>query len=140
MQTETVILFFMVLMNKSDLKTCVTSEELKDIFGDDVIIINISATENLGMDKFEKALKEMFFKNDFLLNDEIVITNTRQAAELQSALDSLNLVLKSIDDQMPEDFYSIDLTNAYTHLGLIIGEQIDDALADEIFSKFCMGK
>ena len=131
---------FMVLMNKSDLKTCVTLEELKDIFGDDVIIINISATENLGMDKFEKALKEMFFKNDFLLNDEIVITNTRQASELQSALDSLNLVLKSIDDQMPEDFYSIDLTNAYTHLGLIIGEQIDDDLADEIFSKFCMGK
>ena len=131
---------FMVLMNKSDLKTSVTLEELKDIFGDDVIIINISATENLGMDKFEKALKEMFFKNDFLLNDEIVITNTRQATELQSALDSLNLVLKSIDDQMPEDFYSIDLTNAYTHLGLIIGEQIDDDLADEIFSKFCMGK
>ena len=131
---------FMVLMNKSDLKTCVTNKELQDIFGDDVVIINISATENKGMEDFEKALKEMFFKEDFLLNDEIVITNARQVNELNNALSSLKLVLKSIDDQMPEDFYTVDLTDAYTHLGLITGEEVGDDLANEIFSKFCMGK
>ena len=41
---------------------------------------------------------------------------------------------------MPEDFYTVDLTDAYTHLGLITGEEVGDYLANEIFSKFCMGK
>ena len=41
---------------------------------------------------------------------------------------------------MPEDFYSIDLMDAYEKLGRITGEAVDDDLADEIFAKFCMGK
>ena len=43
-------------------------------------------------------------------------------------------------DGMPEDFFSIDLMNAYKELGIVIGEEIEDDLANEIFSKFCMGK
>jgi len=131
---------FMVLCNKSDLTTKVTNQELKDIFGDDVIVINISAATNMGMDDFHDALKEMFFKEDFKLNDEIVFTNTRQINELNESLSSLKLVIRSIEDGMPEDFYSIDLKNAYMHLGFITGQEIDDDVADEIFSKFCMGK
>ena len=48
--------------------------------------------------------------------------------------------MQSIEDGMPEDFYSIDLMNAYTSLGTIIGESLEDDLVNEIFSKFCMGK
>ena len=47
---------------------------------------------------------------------------------------------KSISEKMPEDFYSIDLVAAYESLGLIIGEQIDEDVIEEIFSKFCVGK
>ena len=42
--------------------------------------------------------------------------------------------------QMPEDFYSIDLMSAYSSLGKIIGEEVEEDLVNEIFSKFCMGK
>ena len=59
---------------------------------------------------------------------------------MQDAADSLRLVMQSIEDGMPEDFYSIDLMNAYTSLGMIIGESLEDDLVNEIFSKFCMGK
>ena len=59
---------------------------------------------------------------------------------MMNAMESLRLVRESIAAQMPEDFYSIDLINAYESLGNIIGESIEDDLADEIFSKFCMGK
>ncbi len=59
---------------------------------------------------------------------------------LSDAKESLKLVMNSIDDDMPEDFYSIDLMSAYESLGLIIGESVEDDLMDEIFSKFCMGK
>jgi tRNA modification GTPase len=53
---------------------------------------------------------------------------------------SLQLVQNSIDAGMPEDFYSIDLMDAYTKLGEIIGEETGDDLIDTIFSRFCMGK
>ena len=58
---------------------------------------------------------------------------------MSDAKESLKLVMNSIDDDMPEDFYSIDLMSAYESLGLIIGESVEDDLMDEIFSKFCMG-
>jgi tRNA modification GTPase len=41
---------------------------------------------------------------------------------------------------MSEDFYSIDLMNAYEKLGQVIGEAMEDDLVNQIFSKFCMGK
>ena len=69
-----------------------------------------------------------------------MITNIRHKTSLQEAFDSLNLVLRSIEDHMPEDFYSIDLMSAYTSLGNVIGESVEDDLVQEIFSKFCMGK
>ena len=52
----------------------------------------------------------------------------------------LSRVQKSLEDDMPEDFYSIDLMSAYASLGRIIGEEVGDDLVNEIFSKFCMGK
>ena len=70
----------------------------------------------------------------------MVVTNLRHKEALQDALNSLQLVEQSIEDGMPEDFYSIDLMGAYEELGKIIGEAVEDDLVDEIFSKFCMGK
>ena len=105
-----------------------------------MITIKTSAREEEGLDIFEKAVKDMFFKEEIKSTGEIVITNMRHKEALQEAFDSLMLVKKSIEDGMPEDFYSIDLINAYASLGRIIVEEVDDYLVEEIFSKFCMGK
>mgnify|MGYP005974924139 FL=1 len=59
---------------------------------------------------------------------------------LKKAENSLKLVLDGIDNMVSEDFLTIDLMAAYENLGLIIGEEIEDDLANRIFSKFCMGK
>ena len=72
--------------------------------------------------------------------DEIYITNIRHKTALQDAYESLKKVNESIDAGMPEDFYSIDLMDAYESLGSITGETIGEDLVNEIFSKFCMGK
>ena len=88
----------------------------------------------------EDLLKEMFFQGELSFNDEIYITNMRHKEAIQNAKDSMKLVEGSIFDGMPEDFFSIDLMNAYSSLGIVIGEEIEDDLANEIFSKFCMGK
>ena len=73
-------------------------------------------------------------------NDEVYITNIRHKAAIQDAYDSLEKVNISIENNMPEDFYSIDLLDAYESLGSITGETIGEDLVNEIFSKFCMGK
>ena len=127
-----------VLLNKSDLDVVTTRDEVEQHL--DKAIIAISAKENTGITELEEKIKEMFFHGEVSFNDEIYITNIRQKNSLQDALDSLNLVVQSIEDEMPEDFYSIDLMSAYESLGKMIGESVEDDLVNEIFSKFCMGK
>ena len=96
--------------------------------------------ERDGVALFLKTVKEMFFHGEIIYNDEVYITNMRHKEALQDAYNSLLQVRKSIEDHMPEDFYTIDLMNAYASLGMIIGEEVGDDLVNEIFSKFCMGK
>lgn len=127
-----------ILMNKSDLKALTTPEDIKKYV--DRQIIPVSVKERTGIEELERVIKEMFFDGEVTFNDEIYITNIRHKTALQETLHSLNLVIKSIEDVMPEDFYSIDLMNAYKELGSIIGEEVEDDLVNEIFSKFCMGK
>ena len=127
-----------VLLNKSDLDVVTSKEEVEKHL--DKAIIPISAKELTGITELEDKIKEMFFHGEVSFNDEIYITNIRQKNSLQDALDSLNLVVQSIKDDMPEDFYSIDLMSAYESLGKMIGESVEDDLVNEIFSKFCMGK
>ena len=127
-----------VLLNKSDLSTITTADKVNKYL--DKPIINISAKDRTGIDELECKISEMFFKGEISFNDEVYITNMRHKNSLSEALNSLKLVINSIDDDMPVDFYSIDLMNAYEELGLIIGESVEDDLMQEIFSKFCMGK
>lgn len=127
-----------ILLNKTDLKNVVTEDDLKKKINKTVI--SISAKENTGIDLFEQELQRMFFQKEISYNDEVYITNIRQKQAIEEAKESVEQVIQSIHAQMPEDFYSIDLMNAYACLGKIIGEDVDEDLMNEIFSKFCMGK
>lgn len=103
-------------------------------------LIDISVKMEQGIREFGLVLQEMFLEGDISSNEEIHITNLRQKEALAAAYDALQRVRQSIRDQMPEDFYSIDLMDAYEALGSITGETIGEDLVNEIFSKFCMGK
>ena len=127
-----------VLLNKSDLEQVVSIDEIMEKSGHAVIAI--SAKKESGIDKLEEEIKSLFYEGEIDFNDQVMITNVRHAQALREAYDSVLMVKRSIEDEMPEDFYSIDLMNAYEKLGLIIGESVEDDLVNEIFSKFCMGK
>lgn len=138
-----------ILLNKSDLTEMVSLESVEEMFdrivGNDrekggMKIIRFSARENEGLDLLTSFIKEMFFHGQISYNDEIYITSARHREALMEALDSICQVQVSLKNQMPEDFYSIDLMNAYASLGRIIGEEVEDDLVNEIFSKFCTGK
>lgn len=127
-----------VLYNKTDLESKVDMEALKERVNRPVI--SVSAKEETGIRELEKEIKNMFFSGEISFNDEVYITNARHKEALMEAADSLGLVKNSIEMDMPEDFFSIDLMNAYESLGRIIGEAVGEDLVNEIFSKFCMGK
>lgn len=105
-----------------------------------IFLIKISAKENEGLDCLIDLIKKMFFHGQISYNDEVCITSSRHKEALAEVLESMNQVEKSLEIHMPEDFYSIDLMNAYVALGRIIGEEVEEDLVNEIFSKFCMGK
>jgi len=127
-----------ILLNKSDLATVVTKDMIQSHI--DKPMIEISAKEERGIEELEETLKNMFFDGEISFNDEVYITNIRHKTALASAYESLKKVIFSIENDMPEDFYSIDLLDAYESLGSITGETIGEDLVNEIFSKFCMGK
>ena len=134
---------FIILLNKSDLNTVVSVEDLENLCKDDkdhYVIIQTSMKDETGIDQLEDAIKKYFISGKIDFNHEANITNIRHKEALSDAYESLKLVKKSIEDEMPEDFLSIDLMNAYSSLGKIIGQEVEDDLVNEIFSKFCMGK
>jgi len=129
-----------VLLNKTDLEQVADEQQIREFVGENTCFIYTSTKDGTGMEELENTVKEMFFAGMIKSNQEIVITNLRHKEALERAYEALCLVIRSIEDEMPEDFYSIDLMSAYTSLGLIIGEEVEDDLMEEIFTKFCMGK
>ncbi len=143
-----------ILLNKSDLDVVVKEEDVKNkyfasdpsIFASKEImeftipVLNVSVKEKMGIDVLEETLKSLFYEGNLSFNDEIYITNVRHKTVLQDAFSALERVMESIHSGMPEDFYSIDLLDAYESLGRITGESVGEDLVNEIFSKFCMGK
>lgn len=129
-----------ILLNKSDLAPRTTKAAIDEFTAGEYPVISVSAKENSGIDLLEEKIKELFYHGEISFNDEIYITNARQKAALMQAAQSMEKVLESIEDGMPEDFFSIDLMSAYESLGEITGESVGEDLINEIFGRFCMGK
>lgn len=127
-----------IILNKTDLNMAVTKKYLEE--KTDRKVIPVSAKEGTGIDDLEQEIKSMFYHGEIDFNDEVYVTNIRHKTALTQSLASLRMVEQSVLCGMPEDFYSIDLMNAYEQLGSIIGEAVEDDLVNEIFKKFCMGK
>lgn len=127
-----------VLLNKSDLEVMVSEEKIKENLN--APVLSFSAKNGDGLDQLENLITDMFFKGSIQENNQVIITNARHVSALSRAYESLSHVVESIENEMPEDFLSIDLMDAYESLGTIIGESVEEDLVNEIFSKFCTGK
>ncbi|HAU84882.1 MAG TPA: tRNA uridine-5-carboxymethylaminomethyl(34) synthesis GTPase MnmE [Lachnospiraceae bacterium] len=127
-----------ILLNKTDLNRVVEQKEVEDMTQKPVFAI--SAKRNEGLVEVRECIKNMFFQGELNFNDQVYITNVRHKEALADAIISLKQVLQSMEDEMPEDFLSIDLMSAYERLGEIIGESVGEDLINTIFKEFCMGK
>ena len=130
----------LVLLNKNDLDTVVTSAELEEFEPRIKKVLEISAATGDGRDRLSDAVQELFFSGKLSDSQEQYLLNARHKEALQEALHALKRVENSVDEGVGEDFYTIDLLAAYEALGRITGETLEDDLADKIFAEFCMGK
>ena len=127
-----------VLLNKTDLPTVTGLKEIQKKLSKPAVCI--SAREETGMDELSDLIESMFLAGNISFNDQVYLTNIRHQTAMRNAKESLEKVKESLELGMPEDFFSIDLMDAYETLGSIIGESAGEDLVNEIFSKFCMGK
>lgn len=127
-----------ILLNKADLPSALTVEKMQERLQKPTV--SISAREETGMDELSDLIEHMFLSGEVSFNDQVYLTNMRHQAAMEQVQSSLMKVKESISLGMPEDFFSIDLMDAYEALGSIIGESVGEDLVNEIFSKFCMGK
>jgi tRNA modification GTPase len=119
-----------IIANKSDLPKALSLEE----------VISISALTKDGFKDLEKAILKLLSLEDIEERDFNYLSNARHIQKVKEARASLLQVLKSIELDMPVDVYAIDLTDAWHDLSEILGERYENALLNELFSKFCLGK
>ena len=130
-----------ILLNKNDLDQEISPEEIDRMEKQTHFpLLSISAREKKGLEELQSVIKDLFFQGEVSFNDEVYITNLRHKKALEMARESLCFVKRSIEEGLPEDFFSIDLTGAYQALGSILGQSMGEDLVNEIFSKFCTGK
>ncbi len=126
-----------ILLNKTDLARTLTADDMKE-WG--CAVLDISAKNETGLEALENEIRKMFFAGEVNISQEAVIGAKRDKASLIKAQKSLENVINTIDGGLPEDFLTMDLTEAYTFLGEIVGETVEDDIIDKIFSEFCLGK
>ncbi len=119
-----------IIANKSDLPSVLQMNDA----------ILISTLTRAGLKALENAILKLLSLEDIEQRDFNYLSNARHIAKVNEAKKALENVLKSIDLDMPVDVYAIDLTSAWRLLGDILGENYQDDLLNELFSKFCLGK
>ncbi|MDO4488227.1 MAG: tRNA uridine-5-carboxymethylaminomethyl(34) synthesis GTPase MnmE [Eubacteriales bacterium] len=129
------------LLNKTDLLRS-KNEDVVDLCGENVSreTLKISTVTGEGISELLEKIHDMYTDGSITENNQVVITSERHVESLRKADKSICNVIESIEAGLPEDFFTIDLMDAYKELGLIIGEETEEDLVNRIFSEFCMGK
>lgn len=128
---------YMVLLNKSDLETNITKRDLEFLNCNNVY--SISAKTGEGVDEVKAAIKNMFFKGE-ISTDNVIITNTRHKEALFRTYESIKSAIDTLKHTLAIDLASIDIRNAWTFLGDITGDTLEENIIDKIFKDFCLGK
>ncbi|HAX75829.1 MAG TPA: tRNA uridine-5-carboxymethylaminomethyl(34) synthesis GTPase MnmE [Cyanobacteria bacterium UBA11372] len=129
-----------LVINKTDLIDETQKEILQSTIQNIKIKIFTAAACNQGIDALEKAILAAIQTGNLQAANLDVAINQRQAATLTRARTSLQQVQTTIANQLPLDFWTIDLRGAIQALGEITGEEVTESVLDRIFSRFCIGK
>jgi len=130
---------YIVVINKTDLERQIDLDEVKQLAGNHPVVETSLITDE-GMDALESAISNMFFSGDVGNQDVTYVSNARHIQLLKEAKQTLEDAMEALENGMPLDIIQIDVTRTWELLGEIIGDTASDALIDQLFSQFCLGK
>lgn len=122
-----------IVINKIDLENKLDKSILDNY-------IEISAKENIGIEKIKDEIKRLFSLGELEANDLTYMSNARSISLLGKSLNNIDDAISEINNNSPIDIVEFYLKDAWNNLGEIIGETYTDELLDELFSRFCLGK
>ena len=128
-----------ILLNKNDLKQEIKEEELEE-YSNGKKILSISALNKKGIDELFKTISDMYKFNEIEVDNSLTITNNRHKEAINNILINVSKAIQTINDKMPIDIITINITNILTEIGKITGESVSEDIINEIFKKFCLGK
>ena len=128
---------YLVLINKIDLKNKLDREQLQV---DSSRIIELSITEDKGIDELKNKIEELFNLNEIETKDPTYLSNTRSISILKRCLKRIEDIEESLKNNMPIDMIELDIKNIWEELGTINGSTYEEELLDEMFKRFCLGK
>jgi tRNA modification GTPase len=129
----------LVLLNKVDLPRQLELDMVTKYFKQESIV-ELSVVTHHGLDHLEEAIAKLFFGGKLESGDLTYVSNVRHIALLKKAKQSLMDAYEAADTGIPIDILQIDVRLAWEQLGEVIGDAAPDALIDQIFSQFCLGK
>ena len=125
-----------LVINKIDLAPATAIEYPPEIQN----IAQTVAANHEGIEALEQAVLNSILTGKTTAANLDIAINQRQAAALTRAKNSLKLVRETINNELPLDFWTIDLRLAIQALGEITGEEVTESVLERIFSRFCIGK
>jgi tRNA modification GTPase len=132
---------FLVAINKCDLPSSLTEDDVISVLGDDVaLIMRVSAKKSTGIDELLSAMVDSVSSGDTIVTHDNIITNLRHKDALERTLLSLSRAGESLTAGLSEEFAASDIREALSSMGEIVGETVGDDILDKIFSQFCIGK
>ncbi len=128
---------YLILINKIDLDSKLDRNELKV---DKDKIIELSITENKGIDELKEKIVELFNLNELETKNPTYLSNSRSISILKRCLNRVEDIEKALKEDMPIDMIELDIKSIWEELGTINGSTYEEELLDEMFSRFCLGK
>lgn len=127
-----------VLVNKADLESKNSEDELKSFFGNRDYM-NVSIKKGTILD-IENKIKDMFFSGNLKAKEEFYINNLRHVRALKEATKFIDSAIEGLETREFLDCIEVDLRGALDELGNITGETTTEDILDKVFSEFCIGK
>jgi len=128
---------YLLLINKIDLETKLDRESLSV---DSSRIVELSITEDKGINELKEKIIELFNLNELETKDPTYLSNSRSISILKRCLKRVEDIEESLNNNMPIDMIELDIKNIWEELGTINGSTYEEELLDEMFSRFCLGK
>ena len=122
-----------IVLNKTDLKQVIDLTPIKEE------VLKVSLLNNDASIILDK-IKELFNLEMLETSDLTYLSNARSISLLKKSLNNISNAIDNINNNDPIDIVELELKDAWSTLGEIIGETYTDELLDELFSRFCLGK